>query len=89
MLVYLKYGFIFEPEETWPHLYEFEQSFAEYLKTIGLEATIIKAAEGQESIKMLSISKRPDVVINEPVKSIKSIKADLTKGRGYDGRFTK
>ncbi len=89
MLVYLKYGFIFNPDETWPHLYEFEQSFARYLETIGFQAAIIKAAEGQESIKMLSISKKPDIVIDEPVKSIKQIKADLTKGRGFDGRFTK
>ena len=91
MKVHVKYAFIFDPVDTWQNMYQLDATLAEFLRTKGLQAEIVKTQTGQEQVKMLFISKLPSDMASsseEPEeKTIKQVKADLTKGRGYDGRF--
>lgn len=58
MKVAIKYMFVFDPEGTWAHIDQFDQSLASYFDGIGFEAAIIKPAEGQEQVRMLEIRKK-------------------------------
>ena len=55
-LAYLEYTILFDPSETWAHLYEFEGKFGEFLKTIGLEAEVMVPV-GLATKKILFIRK--------------------------------
>ena len=57
-MVILEYMFMFNPSQTWSHLYEFEKSMAEFFNSKGLEAEIVKTVEGSPGRRMLIISKK-------------------------------
>lgn len=56
-IAFLEYMFMFDPSEAWSHLFEFEQEIARFFRQCGLEATIIKPVEGQQSRRMLYLKK--------------------------------
>lgn len=69
-LAILEYNFFFEPStETWTNLYQFEQSFAKYLLSCGLEAEVIKSIEGGISKRFMYIKKTP-VSIPDPKNAV-------------------
>jgi hypothetical protein len=82
MRVYLKYGFIFDPAETWPHKFMFEQDLGEFFRQKGYQAEVIQTAEGQENIEMLLITTGPGSipVDNKPVDfKVPDVKKEVKK----------
>ena len=57
-MVILEYLFMFNPSDTWSHLYEFEKSLTEFFNSKGLEAEVVKTVEGSPGRRMLVIKKR-------------------------------
>jgi hypothetical protein len=55
--VFLKYGFIFEPVETWSTQSEFENDLASFFKGNGYCAEIVETAVGQENIPIIYLTK--------------------------------
>jgi len=77
MLVFLEYFFMFNPEETWQHVNQFEQDFGKFLSDRGLEVDTIKGVEDKAGKRILFISKKPDIAkeVPQPMKSKKRLKA--------------
>ena len=80
----LEFSIMFDPSETWSHMYEFEATFAAYLKSIGLEAEVMMPV-GQGTRRVIYISKLPDIEPQVPappaeVKGPKEALNDLKKG---------
>ena len=91
-LALLKYSFMFNPVETWTNLYQFEQDLNAFLTAQGMEVEVIKSVEGGSSDRIMFIKKKQEIApTQEEVKqkSIMQQKADLTKNRGYDGKWRK
>ena len=61
-LVVLSYTYLFDPSETWPHLFEFEKQFADFLSQHGMEAEVKKTVEGSAGTKMMIIRKKQEIV---------------------------
>jgi len=67
---YLEYVIMFDPAETWAHLFEFENKFGEFLGTIGLEAEITTPI-GMATKRILFIRKKEEIQpLEEPVKAV-------------------
>jgi len=64
--VLLDYMFLFDPANTWQHLYQFEQDLAKFFKSHGFESEIIKNVEGQTSKRLLYIRKKEEIVKEAP-----------------------
>ena len=56
----LEISFLFDPTETFSHLYEFEGKFGEFLKTIGLEAEVMVPI-GMSTKRILFIRKIEEI----------------------------
>lgn len=90
----LTYSFIFEPNELWANRYMFEGSLANMFAKNGIEVEQVQTPakkNGEVEIKVLLLEPKKEIEVNEEtqkVPSIKQIKADLQKKRGYDGKFT-
>ena len=56
----LEFSIMFDRRETWSHMYEFEATFAAYLKSIGLQAEVMMPV-GQGTRRIISISKIPEI----------------------------
>jgi len=57
-MVILEYIFMFNPNQTWSHLFEFEKELAGYFNSKGLQAEFVKTVDGVQSRRMLVISKK-------------------------------
>ena len=60
-IVFLDYMFMFDPSETWSHLFEFEKQFGAFLNEHGMEAEVIKTIEGSVGSRILLIKKKEEV----------------------------
>jgi len=60
-IAFLEYTFIFKPSEGFAHLYEFEQALGRFFSERGLEALILKPVDGQNSRRILYLSKKDQV----------------------------
>lgn len=90
----LTYSFIFEPNELWSNRYMFEGSIASMFAKSGIEVEQVETPakkNGEVEVKVLILKRKEELASSEAPKvpSIKQIKADLSKKRGYDGKFTK
>ncbi len=65
-LAYLEYTIMFDPSETWSHLYDFEGSFAKFLTALGLEAEIITPL-GAAPKRVIFIKKKSELSPLAPV----------------------
>lgn len=88
--VFLDYTYVFDPSDTWSHLFEFEETFAAYLKTIGFEAIKVKRSEGQQGRGMMIIQKvgmpvlaKEPQKVGRPMKTGNAIRALAPKRRIY------
>ncbi len=68
-MVLLDYTFLFDPADTWQHLYQFEKELVDFLASKGLESEVIKAIEGQAGKRILYIKKK-EVVVTTPVNPV-------------------
>lgn len=59
----LEYTFLFDPVETWQHLYQFEESLASYLAKIGFEAQVVKSVDGGNGKRVMIIKKKQSIVV--------------------------
>ncbi|KKN16899.1 hypothetical protein LCGC14_0971040 [marine sediment metagenome] len=88
-LVFLEYSFMFNPDEAWQHVNQFEQDFAKFLDERGFEAETIKGIGEGAGKRILFISKKPDIgpPPEEPkMKSKKRLKAmQMTREGGKFG----
>lgn len=62
-ITHLTYHFIFDPAETWAHLYEFEGSLASFFDAHGLEAVIPEGYDENSKEKFVFIQKRTSLEI--------------------------
>lgn len=67
-LAFLEYAFIFDPDSTWPNIYDFENQLAEFFKVRGYEANIIDSVRGHVGRRVMFITKIEDI-LNDPNKS--------------------
>ena len=74
-IVLLEYLFMFKPSDTWSQLYEFEQSFASYLESIGFEGNFVKSIKGGSSRNVLIITKKESKLPTEE-KEVKKVKKE-------------
>lgn len=58
-LAFLEYIFMFDPNDTWSHLYEFENQLAKFFSSHNMEAQIIKTVEGGSTRRILLIKAKP------------------------------
>ena len=76
--VHVKYGFIFDPNETWESSDKFEADLANLFTARGYQSIIVEPAEGQENIPVIMISK-PEPQPDEPME-IKGKPEELKDG---------
>lgn len=67
----LSYQFMFDPSEVWQQAYQFEQTFAAYLKEFDLQAEIIKPLGFGGQDRIIYITKMPPVELPKPKHSNK------------------
>lgn len=88
-LVNLEYSFIFTPDSTLTTKYEIDKMLGDFFKSKGYQAELVQT--GPYSAKMFYLTPI-ELPMNEPKekeKSIKQVKADLTRKQGFDGKFVK
>ncbi len=82
-LAVLEYTFLFEPESTYQHLFQFESDLAKFFDAKEMQAEVLKTVEGSGVKRMMYICKKDAPVIPqriEPVgrpKGLKRIINDL------------
>ena len=80
----VRYTFVFEPAQTFAHLYEFENKLGEVLKLNGLQAEVIESGSGAVTDKTFYLSKIEEVPVlvppEEPIKGPQQAIKDLKKG---------
>lgn len=90
-LVNLEYSFIFTPDTTLTTKYEMDKMLADFFKSKGYQAELVQTGPYTAS-KMFYLTPI-ELPMNEPKeapeKSIKQVKADLTRKQGFDGKFVK
>ena len=64
----MKYGFIFDPSETWSSQDDFEADLGNLFSARGFDASLIETAEGQENVPIIMIARKEDE-INPPVEA--------------------
>lgn len=64
MKVYLKYGFMFDPAETWSQQSQFDSTLRQFFDKVGLESEVVENVKGQEAIRIMYISKKSEVEIS-------------------------
>jgi len=80
--VFLEYTFLFDPNDTWDSLSDFEKSLAKFFVNEGYEAKIVKTIEGQAGRRILIVEKKSDeikpIVINikTPVQQLNAMKVN-------------
>ena len=78
----IEYIFMFDPTETWSHLYEFEKALGDFFKSKGLDAQVVKTVDGASGRRIYIINKKevfipaPSPEIGRP-KGLKSIIRDV------------
>lgn len=77
-VAFLEYAFMFNPNETWTHLHQFESDLADYFKTLGLEAEIVNSANGQPG-KRIMLLKKIEMVGSVPVSGTKATTQPVKK----------
>lgn len=60
-IVFLEYKFMFDPSETFAHLFEFDQAMGRAFGAMGFEVEIIKGVEGQGLSKIFFIKKKKEI----------------------------
>ena len=60
--VFLEYTFLFDPNDTWDSLQDFEKSLGKFFGNEGYEARIVKTVEGQTGKRILMIENKPDEI---------------------------
>ena len=71
---FLEYGFIFEPNDTWGHIRDFEIDLGKYFNEKGYEAVVLNPVSGYEGKKFLLIRGMPKIdKMSEPIKKVKEI----------------
>jgi len=88
MKVYIKYSFIFDPEDTWAYKEDLDKDLALFFRTKGFDAEIIKSSGDKEQEVMLYISKSEQGVPVAKEKTVKQRIAQLRQKRTPEGRFT-
>jgi hypothetical protein len=63
-IVFLEYAFMFDPSETWGHLYQFEEDLFKFFDDKGLEVSKISSISGQSGKRVMLI-KQKDTFIRE------------------------
>ena len=68
--VMLEYVFMFDPSQTYQHLYQFEQDLAKFFKEHGMEAEIVSPIGGYQGRKILVIKKAELIpeITEKPIK---------------------
>ena len=59
--VLIEYAFMFDPADTFAHLFQFEQSLAKAFETMGLEAHIVKGIDGQCGRRVLLLKPKEEM----------------------------
>lgn len=90
--IFLRYGFLFDPAETWDKITTFEGDLAKFFRERDLEAELIKTPdESREDLRLLYITKKPEAAVLDPSQSVntskKRLKA-LSNKRNDRGEFT-
>ena len=74
-IVFLEQKFMFDPSETFAHLFEFDQALSKAFEAMGMEVEIIRGVDGMSSARVFFIKKKPDLPPPAPPK----IQKKLTK----------
>ena len=90
-VVFLEYSFIFDPADTWSHIWEFEEDLAKFFEERGLEALTISSVDERAGKRLLYISKKQELVppIPEEKESVKQRIANMRQRRTPKGKFVK
>jgi hypothetical protein len=59
--VFVKYGFIFDPDDAWNNLTDFEIDLALMMKQRGLKAELVESVAEQEDMVVIYISKSDQI----------------------------
>jgi hypothetical protein len=54
---FLQYSFIFDPSQSWSHVYQFEKDLADFFAANGFEAELMKQVEGSSNQKVFILKK--------------------------------
>jgi hypothetical protein len=85
-LVFLEYFFMFDPDDTWQHVHQFEQEFGQFLDERGMEANIIDGVGEKAGKRVLFINKKDGIVEKMvPNKASTSKKRLKTMSRKREG----
>lgn len=93
MKVLIKYNFIFDPSDVWINQAAFDADLGAFFKQRGLKAEVVESVD--KECKTVYIGKDDSAGLatatpmEQPSKSVKQIKADLSQKRGFDGKFEK
>lgn len=60
--VFVKYGFIFDPRETWSELSDFEHDLARFFNQHGLKAELVETVADQEEMVIIYITKDEQII---------------------------
>jgi len=85
MKVYIRYSFIFDPEDTWTYKDELDKDLVSFFGNKGLHVEVINSEKDDEA--MLYIS-RPKVEVPKEGPSVKQKINQLTQKRTPEGRYS-
>lgn len=60
---FLQYSFIFNPDNSWSHVYQFEKDLSDFFRSKGFEAELMKQVEGSSNQKVFLVKKIESAVI--------------------------
>ena len=74
--VFVKYGFMFDPDEAWSEFSDFEQDLAGMLAQRGLKAELVETVDGQEGMNIINIFKD----IEPPILEVEDTREKVVDG---------
>lgn len=77
--VFVKYGFIFDPDRTWDTLYAFERDLANAFSKKGFKTELIKTNNDDNDTVILSVEPSPG--LGEDDKPVEFKEKDLKDGK--------
>lgn len=66
--VFLECMFLFDAEDAWSNIYDFERDLSKFLKALGLEGKLINAVRGSTDRRIIYVSRIKDL-LQDPSKS--------------------
>jgi hypothetical protein len=85
--VFVKYGFIFDPNRTWDTLHSFERDLANAFSQKGFKTELIETGSDNDDMVILSVEPAPGLGVDD--KPVEFKEKDLKDGKSVSSNRSK